>query len=131
MVMRAYAAVPLYEVFCRDTGYGGTAQVAAAAAGEVLDREVVVRFNADVNPELPWSFHPEQREVRLKVGEQGLAFYRAENRSDRPVIGTAVYNVTPQKAGLYFNKIQCFCFRSEEHTSELQSLMRNSYAVFC
>ncbi|MFN4089265.1 MAG: cytochrome c oxidase assembly protein [Alphaproteobacteria bacterium] len=113
MGMMAYAAVPLYQLFCQVTGFGGTTQVAKAASDTVLDREVVIRFNADVNPALPWSFQPEQREVRLKVGEQGLAFYRATNTSSKPVMGTATYNVTPQKVGLYFNKIQCFCFTEQ------------------
>ena len=101
MGMMAYASVPLYQLFCQVTGYGGTTQVAEATDGRVLDREMVIRFNADVNPALPWAFRPEQHEVRVKVGEQGLAFYRTENRSSRPIVGTAVYNVTPQKAGLY------------------------------
>src|SRR5690606_31557032 len=113
MVMMAYAAVPLYQLFCQVTGFGGTTQVATAASEEVLDREIVVRFNADVNPALPWTFQPEQREARLKVGEQGLAFYRAVNNGTEPVIGTATYNVTPLKAGLYFSKIQCFCFTEQ------------------
>ncbi|MET4697427.1 cytochrome c oxidase assembly protein subunit 11 [Constrictibacter sp. MBR-5] len=113
MGMMAYASVPLYQLFCQVTGYGGTTQVAEATDGRVLDREMVIRFNADVNPALPWAFRPEQHEVRVKVGEQGLAFYRAENRSSRPIVGTAVYNVTPQKAGLYFSKIQCFCFTEQ------------------
>lgn len=113
MGMMAYASVPLYQLFCQVTGYGGTTQVAKAASDRVLDRDVTVRFNADVNPALPWSFQPEQREVRLKVGEQGLAFYRAVNNGTEPVVGTATYNVTPQKAGLYFSKIQCFCFTEQ------------------
>ena len=113
MAMMAWASVPLYRLFCQVTGYGGTTQVAEATGGKILDREMVIRFNADVNPSLPWAFRPEQHEVRVKVGEQGLAFYRAENRSSRPIVGTAVYNVTPQKAGLYFSKIQCFCFTEQ------------------
>jgi len=106
----AFASVPLYRLFCQVTGFGGTTQVAETGAETVLDRKMTVRFNADVDPDLPWAFAPEQRAIELKVGEQGLAFYRAENRSDEPVVGMAVYNVTPNKAGLYFSKIHCFCF---------------------
>ncbi|MGQ9367316.1 cytochrome c oxidase assembly protein [Azospirillum sp. ST 5-10] len=113
MIGLAYASVPLYTLFCQVTGYGGTTQRAEAGAGATLDRTIRVRFNADVNHSLPWSFHPNQREVTLKVGETYLASYRADNRTDRPTVGTAVYNVTPEKAGAYFNKIECFCFTEQ------------------
>jgi cytochrome c oxidase assembly protein subunit 11 len=104
------AAVPLYRLFCQVTGYGGTTQVAQASPAEPLAQTIKVRFNADVDPDLPWSFRPVQREVEVRIGEQHLAFYRARNRSDRAVVGQAVYNVTPFKAGAYFGKIACFCF---------------------
>ena len=110
MVGLAFASVPLYRLFCQVTGYGGTTQVASEAPESVSERSVTVRFNADVNPELPWRFAPVQREVTLRVGEPGLAFYRAVNLSDRAVTGTATFNVTPLKAGQYFDKTQCFCF---------------------
>lgn len=110
MVGLAFASVPLYRLFCQVTGYGGTTQVASEAPESVSERRITVRFNADVNPELPWRFAPVQREVILRVGEPGLAFYRAVNLSDRPVTGTATFNVTPLKAGQYFDKTQCFCF---------------------
>lgn len=110
MVGLAFASVPLYRLFCQVTGYGGTTQVASEAPESVSERRITVRFNADVNPELPWRFAPVQREVSLRVGEPGLAFYRAVNLSDRPVTGTATFNVTPLKAGQYFDKTQCFCF---------------------
>ncbi len=110
MVGLAFASVPLYSLFCRVTGFGGTTQRADAAPTKVLDRVVTIRFNSDVNGALPWNFRPEQRELKVRVGEMGLANYRAENRAAKPTVGTAVYNVTPDKAGLYFNKIQCFCF---------------------
>lgn len=106
----AFASVPLYRLFCQVTGFGGTTQVAETVSDTVLDRKITVRFNADIDPDLPWAFQPEQRAMELKVGEQGLAFYRAENKSDEPIVGTAMYNVTPNKAGLYFSKIHCFCF---------------------
>jgi cytochrome c oxidase assembly protein subunit 11 len=110
MVGLSFAAVPLYALFCRVTGYDGTTQRADRAPGHVVDRPVTVRLNADTAPNLPWRFAPEERQVTLKLGESSLVFYRAENRSSRPVTGTAVYNVTPEKAGRYFNKIECFCF---------------------
>jgi cytochrome c oxidase assembly protein subunit 11 len=113
MVGLAFASVPLYDLFCKVTGFGGTTQRAEGPAGRILDRTVKVRFNADVNGAMPWSFHPEVREVELRLGEQGMVAYRAENRADAPVTGTATFNVTPEKAGIYFNKIQCFCFTEQ------------------
>ena len=110
MVGLAFASAPLYRLFCQVTGYGGTTQVAEAAPGEVSERRITVRFNADVNPKLPWRFEPLERAVTLRVGEPGLTFYRAVNLADRPVSGTATFNVTPLKAGPYFAKTQCFCF---------------------
>lgn len=113
MVGLVSASVPLYRLFCQVTGYGGTTQRAEAAPDVVSDRVMTVRFNADVNGDLPWSFYPEQREVTLPIGETALAFYRAENRSGKAVTGTATFNVTPLKAGQYFNKIECFCFTEQ------------------
>lgn len=113
MIGLAYASVPLYSLFCRVTGFGGTTQRAEKAPDAVLDRTVVVRFNADVNSGLPWSFRPNQREVRVKLGETALVSYRAENRGREPVTGTAVFNVTPEQTGAYFNKIECFCFTEQ------------------
>lgn len=110
MLAMTYAAVPLYRLFCQVTGYGGTTQVASEAPREVLDRDITVRFNADTAPGLPWKFEPMQRDMTVKVGETGLAFYRAQNLTDRPIVGMATFNVTPDKAGQYFNKIHCFCF---------------------
>ena len=112
MVGMAYAAVPLYALFCRVTGYGGTTRVAQGPSERVLDREVVVRFDANVRG-LPWSFRPAAPELRLKVGETGTATYVAENLSDRATTGTATFNVTPDSAGAYFNKIACFCFTEQ------------------
>lgn len=104
------ASVPLYNLFCRVTGYGGTTQRAEANNGPVLERVIKVRFNADVARNMPWLFKPEINEVSVRIGQDALISYMAQNRSDKPVIGTAVFNVTPAKAGRYFNKIQCFCF---------------------
>ena len=109
----AYASVPLYRLFCQVTGYGGTTQVAAAAPDTVGAHRITVRFNADVSRDIPWSFVPAQRDMVLAVGETGLAFYRATNRSSQPVTGTATFNVTQTKAGVYFDKIACFCFSEQ------------------
>lgn len=113
MLGMSYAAVPLYRIFCQVTGYGGTTQVAKEAPREVLDRKITVRFNADTAPGLGWSFEPVQRDMTLKVGETGLAYYRAKNLTDHPIVGQAIYNVTPDKAGEYFDKIACFCFNQQ------------------
>jgi len=114
MAGMAYASVPLYDIFCRVTGFGGTTQRAELAPDAVQgDRVFRVRFNADVSQDLPWSFQPEQNEITLRLGEEKLAFYRAVNESNQPIVGTAVYNVTPQKLGAYFNKVQCFCFTKQ------------------
>jgi cytochrome c oxidase assembly protein subunit 11 len=104
------AAVPLYRLFCQVTGYGGTTQRVEAPPGETSEQTMRVRFNADVDPDLPWSFAPEQRQVEVRIGEQSLAYFRARNRSDHAIVGQATYNVTPFKAGPYFSKIACFCF---------------------
>jgi cytochrome c oxidase assembly protein subunit 11 len=111
MVGAAYGSVPLYQLFCQVTGYGGTTQIATAAASNVLDRSVKIRFDANVSPDVPWTFAPEKKEVDLKLGENGLAFYKVTNTADRPVTAVATYNVTPHKAGPYFQKLECFCFQ--------------------
>jgi cytochrome c oxidase assembly protein subunit 11 len=110
MVGMAYAAVPLYDLFCRVTGYGGTTQIAQYDSGQILDREITVRFDASNARAFPWEFEPLQRDMAVRVGETALAFYRATNTSDRPVTGVASYNVTPFKMGPYFSKLECFCF---------------------
>jgi cytochrome c oxidase assembly protein subunit 11 len=110
----AYAAVPLYDLFCRVTGYGGTPQRAEAAPGAVSERTITVRFDTNIDRMLPWSFRPEQRAVQVKVGENRLVFFRAVNNSDRPVVGRATFNVVPERAGRYFSKIQCFCFTEQK-----------------
>jgi cytochrome c oxidase assembly protein subunit 11 len=113
MIGLSFAAVPLYRIFCQATGFGGTPQIVTAGSIKTLERMVTVRFNTDVDRNLNWYFQPEQKSERLKLGEQGLAFFRAKNLSDKAIVGTAVFNVTPLKAGEYFNKIQCFCFTEQ------------------
>ena len=106
----AYAAVPLYQMFCQVTGFGGTTRRADTMPTTISSRVIKVQFDANTDPALPWRFRPKQREITLKIGEEGLAFYEAENLSNMPVMGQAGFNVSPAKAGRYFNKIQCFCF---------------------
>ncbi len=113
MVGLTYASVPFYRLFCQVTGFGGYTQRADHAPSAALERMVTVRFNADVNVGLPWLFAPLQREVRVHVGETGMAYFRAQNMASRRVTGQATFNVTPDKAGLYFTKIQCFCFNEQ------------------
>jgi len=109
----AWAAVPFYSWFCRVTGYGGTPGVQAENHSQVVDEYVTIRFDANTEPSMPWEFHPAQTEMRLKIGETGMAFYEAYNPTDKPVAGTAAYNVAPDLAGYYFTKIQCFCFTEQ------------------
>ncbi len=114
MVGLSFASVPLYDLFCRVTGFGGTTMVAEKAPDKALERVVTVRFNADVNSSIHWDFRPDTHAVDVRVGEAMTIAYRAKNLEDRAVIGTATYNVTPEKAGQYFNKIQCFCFTEQK-----------------
>jgi cytochrome c oxidase assembly protein subunit 11 len=109
----AWAAVPFYDWFCRVTGYAGTTNVAKADSDLILDEMVTVRFDANVAKGMAWKFKPVQREMTLRIGETGLAFYEAYNPTDRVIAGTASYNVTPDVAGYYFDKIQCFCFTEQ------------------
>jgi cytochrome c oxidase assembly protein subunit 11 len=113
MVGAAYASVPLYRLFCQVTGFDGTPRVATKPASTVLDKTVVVRFDANVTPGLPWRFEPVQNTMEVKIGETNLAFFRATNVSDQPVRGTAIYNVLPEIVAAYFNKLQCFCFTEQ------------------
>ncbi len=113
MVGLSFAAVPLYDLFCSVTGFGGTTQTAEAAPAAVGERVMAVRFNSDVANDVPWRFKPSQREVELRVGEVVLAFYTATNESNRTILGSATFNVTPLKAGVYFTKVDCFCFEEQ------------------
>ena len=113
MVGASFAAVPIYRLFCQVTGYGGTTQVASAAPGAVGDRVIKIRFNADIDPALPWNFETPRGTVAVTVGEEKLVFYRATNTSDETFAATTVFNVTPFKAGAYFSKVQCFCFEEQ------------------
>jgi cytochrome c oxidase assembly protein subunit 11 len=113
MVGMAFAAVPLYKIFCQVTGYGGTTQRAERAPGEEDSRVVTVRFDANTGNDLGWSFRPAQRDMKVRVGEVAEATFIAENRGAKTTSGVASFNVSPGEAGLYFNKISCFCFTTQ------------------
>jgi cytochrome c oxidase assembly protein subunit 11 len=121
MLGMGYAAVPLYDLFCRVTGFGGTTQRATeaeAVTAETLARSaggrtISIRFDGNLATGMPWSFHPEQVTDTVAIGQRDMAIYIARNNSDRPVTGTATFNVEPEQAGQYFNKIQCFCFTEQ------------------
>lgn len=106
----AWASVPLYDLFCRVTGFGGVPAIADAGADTVLERTIKVRFDASKERDFPWEFKPVVHEMDIRIGETGLAFYEAYNPTDRPIAGTASYNVAPYEAGGFFTKIDCFCF---------------------
>ena len=110
MVGMAYAAVPLYEMFCKVTGYGGTTQRVEQASDVILDKTIKVRFDANTGPGLAWTFTPVQREIKVRIGETVQVLYKARNNGSTASTGQATFNVTPQAAGAYFNKVQCFCF---------------------
>ena len=113
MVGLAYASVPLYDLFCRVTGYGGTTQQASIAPNVTLDRDMIIEFDANTSRDMPWNFKPVKHKMTMKVGETGIAFYEAYNPTDHAIKGTATFNVTPQKIGQYFTKIDCFCFTEQ------------------
>ena len=113
MLGLAYAAVPLYEAFCKATGFNGTPLVAQEGERPIVARTVQVRFDSNIDPNLPWRFEPLQREVKVQLGEEKLVHFRATNVSQRPIVGTATYNVTPERSAAWFNKVQCFCFTEQ------------------
>lgn len=112
MLALGFASKPLYDTFCKVTGYGGTTRTADENLSEILDRKVAVSFDSNVK-DLPWDFEPEQRKMTVQLGQSGLAYYKVKNRSNRPIVGTATFNVTPIKAAPYFIKTECFCFTEQ------------------
>jgi cytochrome c oxidase assembly protein subunit 11 len=114
MVGAAYAAVPLYSLFCKVTGYAGTTRVAERAPSRTLDRRFDISFDANINRELPWTFVPEARRVTVKAGEVKTIYYKITNTSQTETTGVAAYNVTPMETGAFFSKIQCFCFTEQK-----------------
>ena len=116
MIGLAFASVPLYQLFCQVTGYGGTT-LAATSKPEAVAADapvVTVRFDSNVDSTLPWAFNPNQKEINVRIGEESLASYTAHNQGDRAIVGNATFNVTPHKAGQYFQKIDCFCFTEQK-----------------
>lgn len=114
MVSLTAASVPFYSWFCKVTGFGGATNVAETSEGiEILDREIKVRFDANVDNGMQWQFKPVQTEMTLRIGQNALAYYEATNPTDRPIAGQAIYNVVPYEAGGYFDKIECFCFTEQ------------------
>jgi cytochrome c oxidase assembly protein subunit 11 len=109
----SWASVPFYDWFCRVTGFGGEPGIASVGSEDVLEQTITVRFDASKERDMPWEFKPVAREMEVRIGETGLAFYEAYNPTDRPIAGSAAYNVTPYAAGGFFNKIQCFCFEEQ------------------
>ena len=114
MVGASYAAVPLYAAFCKATGFAGTTQVAKSNAGVKGDRSIVVRFDANVAPGLDWTFEPETASMTLRTGATATVFFRVHNRDPRDTVAVAVYNVTPEVSGAWFDKISCFCFTEQK-----------------
>jgi cytochrome c oxidase assembly protein subunit 11 len=110
MIALSFASVPIYRHLCQVTGWGGTTQTVIVNNSKIYNREFIVQFNADTDPNLPWTFKPDQRRVTVKVGQNAIISYSAQNNGKLPIAGTAIHNVTPLKAGQYFNKTQCFCF---------------------
>ena len=106
----AWASVPFYTWFCQVTGFGGVPAVSETASDDILDQTIKIRFDASLDREMDWQFKPVERQMEIRIGETGLAFYEAHNPTDRPIAGSAVYNVFPYEAGNFFTKIQCFCF---------------------
>ena len=106
----AWASVPLYDWFCRVTGFGGTPGISDVASDTVLDQTITIKFDASLERGMPWEFRPVEREMEIRIGETGLAFYEAHNPTDEPIAGSASYNVAPYATGGYFSKIDCFCF---------------------
>ena len=110
MLSLSFAAVPLYDIFCRVTGFGGTTQIASTAPGSTGHPDINVRFESSTSPSLNWDFFAKSKVVTIPIGEEKTIFYFAKNLSDKPIVGTATFNVTPAKVGQYFMKIDCFCF---------------------
>lgn len=113
MLGLSFAAVPLYDMFCRVTGFGGTPRVALEAAANLGERTLTVRFDANIGAGLNWSFEPEVGSIRLRTGQTATVFYKVTNRSDKETLGIATYNVAPNAFGPWFNKISCFCFTEQ------------------
>jgi cytochrome c oxidase assembly protein subunit 11 len=129
MLGLAFASVPLYRLFCQATGFGGVPQRADRAPNEILDRTIRIRFDANVDRSLPWTFLPDQRVMDVKIGDTALAFFKATNNTDAAVTGRAVFNVAPELAGRYFTKIECFCFKQQTLAAHASAEMPVTFFV--
>ncbi len=125
----AFASVPFYDWFCRVTGFSGVTNQAAAGSEVILDKTIKVRFDASLDRDMMWEFKPMEREMELRIGETGLAFYEAYNPTDRVIAGTASYNVAPYDAGGFFTKIDCFCFEEQVLQPGERAIMPVSFYV--
>lgn len=129
MTLLAFAAVPIYDLFCKATGFGGATKRAFSSSQTMGKKKIIVRFDANTSPGLEWKFIPKQAQVEVIPGENVLVFYYAENLSHKDIIGTAVFNVTPLKAGQYFNKIYCFCFEEQLLKAHSSAIMPVSFYI--
>lgn len=129
MVFLTFASVPIYNIFCKVTGIGGTTREAATGSIVKGTRNLTVRFDANVEKDLKWHFYPKQKEVNIRTGDNNLVFYESENYDTKNIVGTAIYNVTPLKAGKYFNKIHCFCFEEQMLEKGKKVLMPVSFFI--
>ena len=130
MLLLSFAAVPIYNLFCKATGFGGTTQRASQYnKSRIGTNKLDVYFDANTDPNLPWRFIPKHRKIEVTTGQNNLVFYEAENLSNKDIIGTAIYNVTPLKAGKYFVKIHCFCFEEQLLKAGQKLLMPVSFYI--
>ncbi len=129
MLFLTFASVPIYNVFCKVTGIGGTVRQSNTGSLVKGKKNILVRFDSNVEPALKWHFFPKQKEVSVTVGENALVFYQAKNLDKHDIIGTAIYNVAPMKAGKYFNKIYCFCFEEQMLEAGKEILMPVSFFI--
>ena len=129
MLFLSFSSSAIYSIFCKVTGTGGTVSISSTSSVKKGNKHLIVRFDSNIEPELKWKFYPKQKSVEIMTGENNLVFYETLNESDKSTIGTAVYNVTPQKAGKYFNKIECFCFREQLLSPHERILMPVSFFI--
>lgn len=129
MLLLAFAAAPIYSLFCKVTGYAGNVIVTKTKSEYIGNRNITIKFDSNIDQNLNWAFRPKQKEIRLKTGENVLVFYNSENLSDKDITGIAIYNVSPFLASKYFNKIECFCFEEQTLKSRQKKLMPVSFFI--
>ena len=129
MLAMSYAAVPLYKIFCKVTGYGGTPQISSENDSYKIKEKIDVRFDSTIDRKSVISFEPEVKKIEVQIGENSLAFFKAKNNSDKPITTMSVFNVSPLQAGQYFNKIECFCFEEQVLSANEEVSMPVSFFV--